>query len=118
MRGYSAYSALDCNVVAVDYRGFADSTGTPSEHGLITDARAVWDYVRGLGAEGGQVVLVGQSLGTGVVSGLAGQLADEGEPLFVLGAVYGPPDLTAIGIHPRAIVLVAPFTSVVELLES
>lgn len=84
MRGYSAYSNLDCNVIAVDYRGFANSTGTPSEEGLITDARTVWDYVQGTTAKsrdrqmGDNVILVGQSLGTGVVAGLAGQLAAEG----------------------------------------
>lgn len=90
MRGYSAFSNnLDCNVLAVDYRGFGDSSGTPSEQGLINDARAVWDYVvqhasekdgEGQGQEGEKdVIMVGQSLGTGVVAGLAGQLAEEGK---------------------------------------
>jgi abhydrolase domain-containing protein 12 len=92
VRGYSAFSNnLDCNVLAVDYRGFGDSSGTPSEEGLVNDARAVWDYVvqhasekngEGLGEEGVKekdVILVGQSLGTGVVAGLAGQLAGEGK---------------------------------------
>jgi abhydrolase domain-containing protein 12 len=82
---------LDCNVLAVDYRGFGDSTGTPSEKGLIKDAKAVWDYVDLQGREGGKdgagngkgVVLVGQSLGTGVVVGLAGLLADQGMSLYV-----------------------------------
>jgi abhydrolase domain-containing protein 12 len=87
VRGYSAYSNLDCNVIAVDYRGFGDSTGTPSEQGLITDAQRVWDYVLSFqsssisnqGKKGeDDVILIGQSLGTGVVSGLAGQLAHEG----------------------------------------
>ena len=76
VRSYFAYSALDCNVLAIDYRGFGDSTGTPSEPGLISDARAVWDYVIGIGGE--EVILMGQSLGTGVVAGLAGELASEG----------------------------------------
>jgi pimeloyl-ACP methyl ester carboxylesterase len=86
VRGYSAYSNLDCNVLAVDYRGFGDSTGTPSEKGLIKDARTVWDFVirhdsgHGIKAEGDRgVILIGQSLGTGVVAGLAGQLAKEGK---------------------------------------
>lgn len=66
----------------IDYRGFGDSTGTPSETGLLLDARAAWDYVASLVSshEGvTDVVLVGQSLGTGVVSALAGRLAQEGE---------------------------------------
>jgi len=92
-------------VVAVDYRGFADSIGTPSEKGLLIDARTLWDYVDGVkkGGKGqagaGDVILAGLSLGTGVVSGLAGALADE-------------------GIRPRAIILGAPFTSVIELLQT
>lgn len=76
-------------MIAIDYRGFGDSTGTPFEQGLIADARAVWDYVDSLQSskgdkvkegegEGEGVILIGQSLGTGVVSGLAGQLAQEG----------------------------------------
>ena len=76
VRSYSAYSALDCNVLAIDYRGFGDSTGTPSEPGLIADARAIWDYVTEQG--GGEIILMGQSLGTGVVAGLAGELVREG----------------------------------------
>jgi abhydrolase domain-containing protein 12 len=73
----------DSNVLAIDYRGFADSSGIPSEAGLIEDAKTAWDYVVdriGIhdGAEGKNIVLMGQSLGTGVAAGLAGRLAHEG----------------------------------------
>jgi abhydrolase domain-containing protein 12 len=78
VRSYSAYSALECNILAIDYRGFGDSTGTPSEKGLIDDGRAIWDYVTKRGGQ--EVILMGQSLGTGVVAGLAGELALEGAP--------------------------------------
>jgi len=44
----------------------------------LTDARAIWDYVNRDGISGEGVILMGQSLGTGVVAGLAGNLADEG----------------------------------------
>ncbi|WVQ86153.1 hypothetical protein IAT38_008321 [Cryptococcus sp. DSM 104549] len=104
VRGYSSFSNyLDCNVLAIDYRGFADSSGVPSEAGLIRDARAAFDWVTSFSGYGAkeaadQVVLVGQSLGTGVVAGLAGELARE-------------------GISARAIALIAPFTSITELLE-
>ena len=71
-------------MLAIDYRGFGDSTGTPSEAGLLADARAVYDYVASLASSNGgskpenEIILVGQSLGTAVVSALAGQLAIEG----------------------------------------
>jgi abhydrolase domain-containing protein 12 len=33
------------NVISIDYRGYGDSTGTPSEDGLLIDALTAWDYV-------------------------------------------------------------------------
>ncbi len=45
----AAYSALtsriDANVVAIDYRGFGDSTGTPSEEGLVEDAYTAYQWI-------------------------------------------------------------------------
>lgn len=58
--------------------GFADSTGVPSEDGLLVDARTAWDYLMGKGATPGQVIVMGQSLGTGVSVGLVASLAREG----------------------------------------
>ncbi|KAF9013358.1 hypothetical protein BDQ17DRAFT_596341 [Cyathus striatus] len=43
---YKAFSSrLHANVLAIDYRGFGESTGIPSEKGLVTDARAAWDWL-------------------------------------------------------------------------
>ncbi len=51
-------------LVALSYRGYAGSTGRPSEAGLIADARAAYDFaVKRYGAE--RIVLWGKSLGTG-----------------------------------------------------
>lgn len=72
-------ASFDANVLAIDYRGFGDSDGTPSQDGLVKDARAAWEWVRERGAKEEDVLLVGLSLGTGVVSGLAAELAREGE---------------------------------------
>lgn len=71
-------SRFGANVIAIDYRGFGDSQGTPSEEGLISDARAAWEWAVGHGAKAEDVLLVGMSLGTGVVSGLGAELASEG----------------------------------------
>lgn len=63
---YTAFpSRLNANVLAIDYRGFADSTGTPSEEGLLIDARAAWDWL----------LSKGHSLGTDVAAKVAAQLA-------------------------------------------
>jgi len=76
----SLSSTLNVNVLTIDYRGFGDSTGTPSEPGLISDARAAWDWVlEKNGGDASKIAIVGQSLGTGVGTGLVGQLAAEGE---------------------------------------
>ncbi|WWC72660.1 uncharacterized protein I206_106624 [Kwoniella pini CBS 10737] len=108
VRSYSAFSNnLDCNVIVIDYRGFADSSGIPSEEGLLIDARTAYDYAWDIMDKAGldqdeiqnNIILAGQSLGTGVVSGLAGRLAAE-------------------GIKPRALVLIAPFTSITDLILS
>ncbi len=57
-------------LVAVSYRGYGGSTGSPTETGLNRDAHAAYDEaVKRFGAE--RIVLYGQSLGTGVVVRLA-----------------------------------------------
>ncbi|KAF5382705.1 hypothetical protein D9615_002815 [Tricholomella constricta] len=97
---YEAYSSrLGANVLAIDYRGFADSTGKPSEPGLVRDARAAWDWLLAQGAKEEDILLVGHSLGTGVVSQLAAQLSDEGS-------------------KSRGVVLLSPFSSIREVLNT
>lgn len=79
------------NVVAVDYRGFADSSGSPSEGGLIVDAHSTYDWVAAKVKGAGfrqpekQIIIMGHSLGTGVTSALTGLLADAGQ--FMWGEV-------------------------------
>lgn len=69
---YEVAASLGCDVLAIDYRGYGDSEGEPSEAGLIADARASWDYATGhLKYRPGQVVIVGESLGGGVSVQLA-----------------------------------------------
>jgi fermentation-respiration switch protein FrsA (DUF1100 family) len=51
-------------LLAISYRGYPGSTGSPSETGLLIDGLAAFDW---LSAQGdGGVVLLGQSLGSGV----------------------------------------------------
>lgn len=73
---YQALSSrLAANVLAIDYRGFADSTGSPSEEGLTRDARAAWDWLVNNGAEQEDILIVGHSLGTGVSMQLGAELS-------------------------------------------
>ena len=56
---------------ALSYRGYGGSTGTPTEQGLIEDARAAYAFA----AERypGRIALWGESLGTGVAVALAAE---------------------------------------------
>jgi len=79
---YTSWSSkLEVNVLAIDYRGFADSEGVPSEEGLALDGRAAWDWAIANGARPDNIVLVGQSLGTGVAAKVAHRLSSEGTVL-------------------------------------
>lgn len=104
---YKAFaSRLGANVLAIDYRGFGDSDGTPSEDGLAKDARAAWDWVietkKHAGADrvqdlGDDVLIVGHSLGTAVAARLAAELSQE-------------------NVKYRGVVLLSPFESIGNLL--
>lgn len=59
-----------CGVLLVDYRGYGDNSGRPSEDGLAADARAARRYLdTRCGA--GRIVYFGESLGAAVAVGLA-----------------------------------------------
>jgi len=57
--------------IAVDYRGYGRSGGTPTEQGIYADANAVADWADALGYPPARTFIWGQSLGGGVASHLA-----------------------------------------------
>jgi alpha-beta hydrolase superfamily lysophospholipase len=59
-------------VLAVAYRGYPGSTGEPSEHGLLEDGRAAYDFARKQ-APHSQIVVHGHSLGSGVAVGISSE---------------------------------------------
>lgn len=60
------------DVLIVDYRGYGDSKGEPTEEGLARDSRAVWRFAtETLKVEPSRIVLYGESLGGGVATRLA-----------------------------------------------
>jgi abhydrolase domain-containing protein 12 len=77
---YSQLSTrLGASVLAIDYRGFGNSDGSPSPEGLALDARAAWNWLLKRGAKPKDIVIMGHSIGTGVAARLAADLAAEGE---------------------------------------
>jgi uncharacterized protein len=59
-------------LVAIEYRGYGGSSGSPSESGLIKDAEAAYAFAAGLYPPQ-QLVLWGESLGSGVAVALAAE---------------------------------------------
>ncbi|KAK0725216.1 Alpha/Beta hydrolase protein [Lasiosphaeris hirsuta] len=66
------------HVLAIDYRGFGHSSGSPTEQGLILDATAAVRWAMdAAGVRPDRIVLLGQSLGTAVASGVTEYFARE-----------------------------------------
>ena len=83
---------LGYNTLLVDYRGYGNSTGEPSEQGTYRDAAASWQWLTATrGIKASDIVIFGESLGGGVAAWLATQHA------------------------PRALILASTFSSIPDL---
>jgi fermentation-respiration switch protein FrsA (DUF1100 family) len=69
---------LGFSVLAIDYRGYGGSGGSPSEQGLREDADAAYALAGQLGFAPQRIVLYGESLGSGVALELASRKAVAG----------------------------------------
>jgi hypothetical protein len=72
----------EVSLVAVNYRGYGHSTGVPGEKTLMDDSLAVYDQA--VAATGGQALVMGRSLGSGLAAHVAANRP-------VLGAVLVTP---------------------------
>ncbi|XP_075049487.1 lysophosphatidylserine lipase ABHD12-like [Mixophyes fleayi] len=77
------------HVLSLDYRGFADSTGEPSEEGVTQDSVYLYEWVKAR-SHGNPVCLWGHSLGTGIATNAARKLQEKGNPAdaVILEAPY------------------------------
>lgn len=90
---FKAITADGTGLVALSYRGYAGSSGAPSEQGLLRDAAAAYAFTSARYAAE-RIVLWGFSLGTGVAVAVASE-------------------------HPAGkLILEAPYTSTVEVAAS
>jgi fermentation-respiration switch protein FrsA (DUF1100 family) len=79
------FNRLGLDVLIVDYRGYGQSTGKPTESGTYRDAKAAWDYLLGeRQAPPGRIVIFGRSLGGAVGAWLAAGLPVEQAPAAVI----------------------------------
>lgn len=58
-------------VLLVSFRGYGASTGSPSQAGLVNDGLAAYDWLVAKGAAEKDIVILGESLGTGVATKVA-----------------------------------------------
>ncbi len=86
------YAAQGYSVLLAGYRGYGGNPGSPSEEGFYEDARAYLKVLKEKGYQNSDIILYGESLGSGV----AVQMAYE-EKSF------------------RALILEAPYTSIVDV---
>ncbi len=77
-------------VLAAEYRGYNGNPGFPSEEGLYADGRAAYAFLQAQGVAARDIVLVGNSIGSGVATHLATE------------------------VEARALILVSPFDSLEE----
>ena len=97
---YDVLADVDCDVLAIDYQGYGDSEGKPSQTALENDARAAWAFaVDHLGRDPENIVVMGVSLGGAVAVALAAEQCRNG-PV------------------PAGLVTVATFSSMVEVAAS
>lgn len=91
-------------LLVIDYRGFGDSTGYPSQRGLVKDGLAAWEYLtveRQVPHD--RIVLLGSSLGSTVATLIANKLsikAQRPRALILFAAPTNIPD--AVGLHVLA----------------
>jgi len=95
---YRFLADLPVNVLAVEYRGYGKSEGSPTEAGLYLDAQAAYDHlVRERGIPPQKIVVFGVSLGTAVAADLVSQREVGG---LVLEAPFPSAKAVARRVYP------------------
>lgn len=92
------FKQLGYNTLLFDYRGYGESSGTPSESGTYLDAQAAWQHLivtQKIVPE--QMVLFGESLGGPIAAWLA---AREKPGLLVLASTFTAVSDLATQIYP------------------
>ncbi|MBB4194917.1 hypothetical protein GGE45_004837 [Rhizobium aethiopicum] len=104
-----ALAAHRIGLLAISYRGYPGSTGSPSEQGLLTDGIAAFDWLSA--HDGSEIVVLGRSLGTGVAVNTAANRP-------AVGVILVSPYLSVLSVAqarfpylPAEILLKDPFRS-------
>ncbi|XP_064317229.1 protein ABHD12B isoform X4 [Phalacrocorax carbo] len=87
--------AADFHILALDYRGYGDSSGNPTERGFTTDVLALYDWAKARSGNS-SILFWGHSMGTGVATNAARKLQEER------------------GVQVDAVILESPYTDIRE----
>lgn len=90
-----AFMAEGYGVLLAEYRGYSGNPGSPSEKAFFADAEAYYAWLLGQGISENNIVIYGESIGTGTATYLASQHN-----------------------NARALVLEAPFSSLTDVVQS
>ena len=97
------YVRLGLSLLAVDYRGYGNSDGTPSASTMMSDAHAIFQYIKGwLDSEKrtGPLFVMGRSLGSASALEIASSFKDEIRGLILESAFAETlPLLMTLGIN-------------------
>ena len=65
------FKDMNINFLIVSWRGFSGNSGKPSEKGLYKDGESAINWLKGKGLKDTDIVLYGESIGTGIVTHIA-----------------------------------------------
>ncbi|MBP1730446.1 MAG: alpha/beta hydrolase fold protein [Deltaproteobacteria bacterium] len=101
------YNRMGINFLAVDYRGYGRSTGSPTITAMMRDCHEIFEFsVKWLKDKGcaGPLIAIGRSLGSASALELASHYKDRLSGLVIeSGFAYAGPLLRLLGINPDAI---------------
>ena len=84
-------------VLLVEYRGYAGNPGSPGEAGFYSDGEAAMDWLAGTGVAPSQIVIIGNSIGSGPATEMAVRHPVAG--LILVSGFSSLPDVA--GAHVR-----------------
>ena len=65
------FKDMDVNFLIISWRGFSGNSGKPSEQGLYKDGNSAIDWLKKMGLVDKDIILYGESLGTGIATQIA-----------------------------------------------
>ena len=65
------FKDMNVNFLLVSWRGFSGNKGTPTEKGLYEDARSAVNWLKSQGVKENNIIIYGESLGTGITTEIA-----------------------------------------------